>query len=61
MKDLTASLTMKKSLYHADIHPKNIMLDNSHDLYTIDIESYCIDYFVINLRWSIAAVFRNKK
>ena len=51
----------KKVYIHADMHPKNIMIDDSHNLYIIDIESFSIDYFVMNVRWSIAAAFRNKE
>lgn len=43
------------------MHPKNIMIDSDNNLYVIDIESFCIDYFVMNIRWSIAAAFRNKE
>lgn len=62
MKELISSFDNEKKVYiHADMHPKNIMIDNNQNLYIIDIESFCIDYFVMNVRWSIAAAFRNKK
>lgn len=62
MKELTSSFNNEKKAYiHADIHPKNIMIDNKQNLYIIDIESFCIDYFVMNVRWSIIAAFRNKE
>lgn len=49
-----------KVYIHSDIHPKNIML--SHDkLYIIDIEAFAIDYFIMNIRWSVASAFKNKK
>lgn len=50
-----------KVYIHADIHPKNIMIDKNNQLYIIDIESFHIDYFVMNLRWSIMAAFKNDK
>lgn len=62
MKELTSSFNNEKKAYiHADMHPKNIMIDNNQNLYIIDIESFCIDYFVMNVRWSIIAAFRNKE
>lgn len=62
MKELTSSFNNEKKAYiHADMHPKNIMIDNKQNLYIIDIESFCIDYFVMNVRWSIIAAFRNKE
>ena len=62
MKELISSFDNEKKVYiHADMHPKNIMIDNMQKLYIIDIESFCIDYFVMNIRWSIAAAFRNKE
>ena len=62
MKELTSSFNNEKKAYiHADMHPKNIMIDNKKNLYIIDIESFCIDYFVMNVRWSIIAAFRNKE
>lgn len=62
MKELTSSFDNEKKVYiHSDMHPKNIMIDNNQKLYIVDIESFCIDYFVMNLRWSIAAAFRNKE
>ena len=62
MKELISSFDNEKKVYiHADMHPKNIMIDDSHNLYIIDIESFSIDYFVMNVRWSIAAAFRNKE
>lgn len=62
MKELTSSFNNEKKAYiHADMHPKNIMIDNKQNLYIIDIESFYIDYFVMNVRWSIIAAFRNKE
>lgn len=62
MKELVSSFNDEEKVYiHSDIHPKNIVIDNEHNLYIIDIESFCIDYFIMNLRWSIMATFRNKK
>ena len=62
MKELTSSFNNEKKAYiHADMHPKNIMIDNNQNLYIIDIEAFCIDYFVMNVRWSIIAAFRNKE
>lgn len=62
MKELTSSFNNEKKAYiHADMHPKNIMIDNKQNLYIIDIESFCIDYFIMNVRWSIIAAFRNKE
>ena len=62
MKELTSSFNNEKKAYiHADMHPKNIRIDNNQNLYIIDIESFCIDYFVMNVRWSIIAAFRNKE
>lgn len=62
MKELISSFDNEEKVYiHADIHPKNILVDNKQNLYIIDIESFCLDYFVMNLRWSIIAAFRNKK
>lgn len=62
IKDLISSFDNEKKAYiHADMHPKNIMIDSENNLYVIDIEAFCIDYFVMNVRWSIAAAFKNKK
>ena len=62
MQELTVSFNNEKKVYiHADMHPKNIMVDNSNKLYIVDIEAFCIDYFVMNIRWSIASAFKNKK
>ena len=62
MKSLISSFDNEKKVYiHADMHPKNIMIDCNHNLYVIDIESFCIDYFIMNVRWSIAAAFKNKE
>ena len=62
MKELIYSFDNEKKVYiHADMHPKNIMIDNNHNLYIIDIESFSIDYFVMNVRWSVAAAFKNKE
>ena len=62
MKELSSSFDNEEKVYiHADIHPKNILVDNKQNLYIIDIESFCLDYFVMNLRWSIIAAFRKKK
>ena len=61
-KELISSFDNEKKVYiHADMHPKNIMIDNNRNLYIIDIESFSIDYFVMNVRWSVAAAFRNKE
>ena len=62
MKEIIHSFENEKKVYiHADIHPKNIMIDNKDNLYIIDIESFCLDYFIMNIRWSVIAAFRNKK
>ena len=62
LKELISSFDDEAKVYiHADIHHKNILVDNKQNLYIIDIESFCLDYFVMNLRWSIIAAFRNKK
>lgn len=62
MRNLIYSFDNEKKVYiHSDIHPKNIMIDTNDNLYVIDIEAFCIDYFVMNMRWSIAATFKNKK
>lgn len=62
MKEIIPSFENEKKVYiHADIHPKNIMIDNKDNLYIIDIESFCLDYFIMNIRWSVIAAFRNKK
>ncbi len=62
MKELVSSFDNEEKVYiHSDIHPKNIVVDNEHNLYIIDIESFSLDYFIMNVRWSIMAAFRNKK
>lgn len=62
MKDLVSSFDDEKKVYiHTDIHPKNIMVDDNNGVHIIDIESFSIDYFVMNLRWSISAAFSNTK
>ena len=62
MKELVSSFDDEKKVYiHSDIHPKNIVVDNEDNLYIIDIESFSLDYFIMNMRWSIMAAFKNKK
>lgn len=62
MEELIPSFSEEKKVYiHADIHPKNIMLSKNNELYVIDIESFCLDYFTMNLRWSLAAAFKCKE
>lgn len=62
MKELVSSFDDEEKVYiHSDIHPKNIVIDNKDNLYIIDIESFSLDYFIMNVRWSIMAAFRNKK
>lgn len=62
MRELVSSFDDEEKVYiHADMHPKNIMIDSDNHLYVIDIEAFCIDYFVMNMRWSIASAFSNKK
>lgn len=62
MKELVYSFDDEEKVYiHSDIHPKNIVVDNERNLYIIDIESFSLDYFIMNVRWSIMAAFRNKK
>lgn len=45
---------------YGDMHPKNIMIDDNKDLYIIDIENLNINYFIMDMRWSILAAFKNK-
>ena len=62
MLELITSFDDEKKVYiHTDVHPKNFMIDDSNILYIVDIESFSIDYFVMNFRWSIAAAFSNMK
>ena len=62
MKELVSSFDDEEKVYiHSDIHPKNIVIDNKDNLYIIDIESFSLDYFIMNVRWSIMAAFKNKK
>lgn len=62
MKEIVSSFDNEEKVYiHADMHPKNIMIDSDNHLYVIDIEAFCMDYFVMNMRWSIASAFSNKK
>lgn len=62
IKELLPCFCNEDKVYiHADMHPKNIMIDKNNQLYIIDIESFHIDYFVMNFRWSIMASFKNDK
>lgn len=62
IKELLPCFYNEDKVYiHADMHPKNIMIDKNNQLYIIDIESFHIDYFVMNFRWSIMASFKNDK
>jgi len=54
---LTKYFTGDKEYIHGDIHPKNVMINENRDLVIIDIESFCVDYFVMNFRWSLASAF----
>ena len=57
---LSSSFDNEQKVYiHEDMHPKNVMYND--ELYIIDVEGLCIDYFAMNLRWSIAAAFNNQK
>ncbi len=62
IKELLPCFYNEDKVYiHADMHPKNIMIDKNNQLYIIDIESFHTDYFVMNFRWSIMASFKNDK
>lgn len=57
LKKLSKYFTGDKEYIHGDVHPKNVMINQNKDLVIIDIESFCIDYFVMNFRWSLTSAF----
>ncbi len=49
IKELLPCFYNEDKIYiHADMHPKNIMIDKNNQLYIIDIESFHNGYFVMN-------------
>lgn len=60
LKELTSAFkSEKKVLIHSGMHPKNIILNSKNELYIIDVDATSYDYFVMNFRYSLMAVYKH--
>lgn len=45
-------------LIHGDVKAANVMIDNNHNLFIVDVDAYDLSYDIFNLKWHMLSILK---